>query len=93
MAVFFGVFFESFQEHWESNWLTVLDVWNTTNSFLATIAGWLDQIQLGVSDSKEILSIITNWLKVIYEKPVPSFNVPMIPIITSEPISPYATTF
>lgn len=76
MAVFFGVFFESLQEHWESNWLTVLDVWNTTNSFLATIAGWLDQIQVGVADSKEILSIITNWLKLIYEKPVPSFNVP-----------------
>ncbi|MGM0199356.1 hypothetical protein [Enterococcus sp. DIV1314a] len=76
MAVFFGVFFESLQEEWESNWLTVLDVWNTTNSFLATIAGWLDQIQLGVADSKEILAIITNWLKLIYEKPIASVNVP-----------------
>ena len=47
------------------------------NDYFSVYSGYLENIKDYVFSVAETASIITQWLKLIYEKPIPSFNVPI----------------
>ncbi|MGX7208487.1 hypothetical protein, partial [Enterococcus lemanii] len=69
---------------WDKNWTEILISWNLTNDLLLLnnnwseiMNDWLDMINTKLINTNDILAIVTNWLKLIYEKPIPTFNVPV----------------
>ncbi|MGX7207679.1 hypothetical protein, partial [Enterococcus lemanii] len=90
MAVFFGVLFETLREDWDKNWTEILISWNLTNDLLLLnnnwseiMNDWLDMINTKLISTNDILAIVTNWLKLIYEKP-------SIPAVVNVPPFDYA---
>lgn len=66
-------------------WFThLLDSGNTTNSLLVTVTDWLEMQNDHFKDIYEVLCIITDWLKLIYQKPPPTINVTVPEVTLSE---------
>lgn len=66
-------------------WFThLLDSGNTTNSLLGTVTDWLEMQNDHFKKIYEAVCIITDWLKLIYQKPPPVVNVTIPEITLSE---------
>lgn len=77
MAIFIDVFLEELDTILDKYWLEQLETWNITNDTLLTGNNWLEMIYNRLTESHEVLVIITNWLDEIYKKP----TAPVIPPI------------
>ncbi|MFB5458284.1 hypothetical protein ACE40W_22780 [Enterococcus avium] len=63
---------------------TLLESQNTTNSYLGTIADWLEMQNAHFKKFYEVYVIITQWLEQIYKKPPPVVNVTIPPLELDE---------